>query len=237
MELFWNTHEVKLSPVLNTKNKLVAMTAVRGSDSPNDLTAYYQVFTHPPKQDKKKHPTLKIKSPIPKRHIPLLWNLDQKHETSLWTLDQKPKPASPVPTMSDQELRLRFAEITTKRRYSLRRIGFGNLCYAQERDPDCSKTMWSGALFYAVQENELKKVKKLLKNGEDPNAKDLDGKTPLFHVMHDPKMILLLCKYGADPNITDNNGFSPLIVARAYQVGRHAGNSFVNALLKSGAKE
>lgn len=252
MELFWNVFSIKLSPITNTKHAPVGFTAVRGCEKPNDLEGYYKFLKSPPPPVKIEHPKPR---PKPKK-VPLMDEVSRKEinlgltkqilgaerlpdnskKFSIKDEDFSAKIESVLKErkLSDAELRKRFLEITVKRSFSERRAGFGNVCYAQDGDDDCSKTMWVGSLFYAIQENDYAAAKCQLKRGANANARDLDGKTPLFHVMHDPKMIRLLIEYGADPNALDNKGFTPMIVARAYQLV--SGNSsFVNALKDCGA--
>ena len=141
---------------------------------------------------------------------------------------------SPGKELDDDDLRKRYKEITTRREFAERRAGFGDSCYAQLGDEDCSQTMWVGPLFYAVQEEQFGVVEQILKKKSiSANARDLDLRTPLFHVARSPEMIHLLCRYGADPNAVDKNGFRPMHVARAYQLVTRD-SRFVEALKACG---
>ena len=87
-------------------------------------------------------------------------------------------------------------------------------------------------LHSAAYEGDVKRVRKLLKKGADPNTQSEDGDTPLHvavswgHV----DVVKLLLEHGADPNIKNENGWTPLY--RAASEGRV---DIVKLLLEHGA--
>ena len=69
-------------------------------------------------------------------------------------------------------------------------------------------------LFQAVEENNLVSVKKILKQGVNPNVKNITGKTPLMIAveLENVETILTLLDAEADPNIKDDSGNTPLSI-------------------------
>ena len=69
--------------------------------------------------------------------------------------------------------------------------------------------------FHLQDEVALKIARTLLKNGEDPNAVDHLGQTPLFLAAKNlySGVVRTLLRAGADPNIPDQNGVFPLHAA------------------------
>ena len=81
-------------------------------------------------------------------------------------------------------------------------------------------------LHSAASAGDVKRVKELLEKGADPNARDEDGRTPLYwaafrgHV----EVVKLLLEHGADPNAEDEAGRTPLHAAMFYgciEVAKH----------------
>ena len=59
-------------------------------------------------------------------------------------------------------------------------------------------------------------VASLVEAGADPNARDINGWTPLHQtpgLAHDPAVVAWLVEAGADPNARENDGWTPLHVA------------------------
>eukprot|EP00833_Pecoramyces_ruminatium_P000927 jgi/Orpsp1_1/1174959/evm.model.c7180000052093.1 len=70
-------------------------------------------------------------------------------------------------------------------------------------------------LTYNCKNNNLKEIKKLIKNGADINLKNRDGDTPISISckIGFRKIVNYLIKYGADINIKNNDGDTPIIIA------------------------
>lgn len=78
--------------------------------------------------------------------------------------------------------------------------------------PRKSSTANDRALVDAAFVCDLVKVRELLASGADPDARDDDGRTPLFSAVLGGSIGLvgLLLESGADVNARDNHGFSAL---------------------------
>lgn len=72
-----------------------------------------------------------------------------------------------------------------------------------------------GDLFSAIRADDVKSVEALLKNGADPNGRNLTGATPLMQAaLHaSPAMLKLLIERGADPNGANPFGATALMWA------------------------
>jgi ankyrin repeat protein len=68
------------------------------------------------------------------------------------------------------------------------------------------------ALINAVRHSNLDRVRSLLNNGEDVNARDADGNTAL-HYVKDPDCARLLLERQADPKLANLGGNTPLHLA------------------------
>jgi ankyrin repeat protein len=91
-------------------------------------------------------------------------------------------------------------------------------------------------LILAVQENNIKAVKKLIKNGADLNNTDAYGRTALMYavVRSDVNMVKeLVMYYGTDPNARDNDGRTALILCSWLEDER--GSDIADRLIKAGA--
>lgn len=88
------------------------------------------------------------------------------------------------------------------------------------------------AIIDAVNNNNLAKVRELLLDGVDANARDKDGHTPLMLAVANGRHQIapLLIMLGADVNAKDNNGFTPLMFAAGA-----VDEKMVRLLLQSGA--
>ena len=82
-------------------------------------------------------------------------------------------------------------------------------------------------------------AEELLKQGADPNERDISGRTPLHYAFWAPEggwrcrveVAELLLKHGADPNARDKDGKTPL-----HYAARHCGYYAVALLLRHGAE-
>ena len=74
-------------------------------------------------------------------------------------------------------------------------------------------------LFDAVRDNDLEKVKELIANGADVNAKDRWVYTPL-HLVNDVEIAKVLIANGADVNARFNDGSTPLHHAKNADIAR-----------------
>ncbi|MBI2774776.1 ankyrin repeat domain-containing protein [Candidatus Dependentiae bacterium] len=92
-------------------------------------------------------------------------------------------------------------------------------------------------LYSAVHYGELASVDLLLRNGADPNHRDIRGRTPLHMVNSEyqlqPELVInLLIRSGADLNAKNNEGRTPLANAVA-----HYDSGAFKALLDAGANQ
>jgi ankyrin repeat protein len=67
-------------------------------------------------------------------------------------------------------------------------------------------------LYQAARSGNLKAVKRLLRQGADPNAKDANGLTPLHQAAFwgETEIVDVLLKAGADPNADNGRGWTAL---------------------------
>ena len=99
------------------------------------------------------------------------------------------------------------------------------------------------ALWNAVEEGKLEKVRRLLGEHADPNASDDDGWTPLHIAAQNGcvEATELLLAYGANPNSIDHHGNGPLWYA-GYQLAcvntrTQRNTDLLRLLLRAGADE
>ena len=72
------------------------------------------------------------------------------------------------------------------------------------------------ALSWAAEAGNKAIVKQLLEKGADPEAKDLNGQTPLFYAVGNIEVVKLLLEKGANPESKDRYGRTPLSRAVAH---------------------
>jgi len=113
----------------------------------------------------------------------------------------------------------------------------GTKIYGIHENYDGMAAMMMRVAFPKIQGKYYEIVEKLLELGADPNAKDMAGKTAIYHAMnidldyeHKEKLIELLIHHGGDVNAVDRLG-SPLI---AYAVERQCVR-MVKLLMKHGS--
>ena len=70
-------------------------------------------------------------------------------------------------------------------------------------------------MYMAASLGDLERVKALLENGAEVNARDMDGLTVLHHAASDGRIdiVRLLIERGADVNAMDEEGRTPLYPA------------------------
>jgi len=115
--------------------------------------------------------------------------------------------------------------------------GWGQHTRAQASQPERSQgsavdQLGRTQLWWAVKDGRLEDVKRMLEEGENPNAADLDGEGPLHVAARWGRVAIaqLLLSYGADPGAKALYGATPLQVSVAEaQVGA------ARALLQHGA--
>jgi len=73
-------------------------------------------------------------------------------------------------------------------------------------------------LIEAVEEGDVERVRGLLERGADPDARDEDGRTPLYIAAANGSVEVarLLLKHGADVNARAIDGSTPLHLAVAF---------------------
>ena len=76
--------------------------------------------------------------------------------------------------------------------------------------PVCAIPYHDGESPYGIQYRDDNFVRNWLAKGHDPNTRDEDGRTPLFHVLF-PKEARILLAAGADVNAVDNDGNTALM--------------------------
>lgn len=123
------------------------------------------------------------------------------------------RPASPVPKRASP------------------RSGSPKRASSPKRSPLLSQSELNQALFDAIEEENVAKVRSLLSKGANPNTND-----EYFTVLHaasqyGPENVVLLLRAGANPNVSDLEGDAPIHLVE-YQGG---GVDVVRALLDGGA--
>lgn len=94
-------------------------------------------------------------------------------------------------------------------------------------------------LYCAARSGSLKQVKKLLRDGADPNIADDHGLTPLHQAAYwgETEIVAALLKAGANPKAENNGkGWTPLHSA-AVSGGMQARKDVIDLLLDSGAEK
>jgi ankyrin repeat protein len=72
------------------------------------------------------------------------------------------------------------------------------------------------ALFQRVQNDDLPGVEAAIAEGQDVNARDGMGRTPLFFVSENPRIVEVLLAASADVNAADGEGYTPLHLAASW---------------------
>lgn len=88
----------------------------------------------------------------------------------------------------------------------------------------------------AVRQGSLREVKRLLKDGADPNECNSNHISPLHQAAYwgETEIARLLLKHGADPNLDNGKGWTPLHSA-ALSGGMKARGDIIEMLLEAGA--
>lgn len=93
-------------------------------------------------------------------------------------------------------------------------------------------------LFRAVKNGDIRTVKKLLRDGADPNMANNHKLTPLHHAAYwgETEICDMLLKAGADPHLHNGHGWTALHSA-AVSGGMKARRKVIDLLKKAGAKD
>ena len=89
-------------------------------------------------------------------------------------------------------------------------------------------------LYQAVRANDPRRVADALAHGADVNARDPDGRMPLYRAVftwNDPAIAEMLLDRGADPRMRGNDGGTPLHLAAVF-----GGQAHMRVLLAHGAE-
>jgi ankyrin repeat protein len=94
------------------------------------------------------------------------------------------------------------------------------------------------SLFRAVKNGDIRTVKKLLRDGADPNAENNHKLTPLQHAAYwgESEIVELLLKAGADVHHDNGHGWTALHSA-AVSGGMKSRKKVIDLLKKAGAKD
>ena len=102
--------------------------------------------------------------------------------------------------------------------------------------PDKAQQKLNDKLCAAAEQGNVKKVKKLLEQGANPNGRDSDGFLPLAKAISTKKanidVVNALLEKGADPNFHNSKHYETILMVA---IDRRASVEMIEALIKAGA--